>query len=73
MLVLLLVDIVIILVLEVDLVVRYNLVVGQADLRIDEELIAVHEKWAEIARAQCLSSSQDFVLRRVLQWVPQRD
>ena len=72
-LVLLLVDIVIVLVLEVDLVVRYNLVVGQADFRIDEELIAVHEEGREVARAERLPGPQDLVLRRVLQRVPQGD
>lgn len=72
-LVLLLVDIVIVLVLEVDLVVRYNLVVGQADFRIDEELIAVHEEGREVARAERLPGPQDLVLRRVLQRVPQSD
>ena len=47
-LVLLLVYVAVVLVLEVDLVVRYHLIVRQAHLSVDEELVAVHEQWREV-------------------------
>ena len=57
-----LVDIGIVLSLQVNLVVRDDLVVRQAHLCVDEVLVAVHEERGEVKGTKCLSRPEHLVL-----------